>query len=135
VCLFTHVAVGAIAGALSPTPYAAPFLGLASHVVLDIIPHRDIERMRYELILAVLAIAAIALGGALSVKVSLGIAFALIPDVENLLWKVGAIRDDQKIFPGHRTFLPHGMVTGRSTIGLQVAVSVLVIAFLIRRGV
>jgi hypothetical protein len=135
VCLFAHIAAGAIVGALSPTPYAAPFFGLASHVVLDVIPHRDIDRMRYELILAVLAIAAIALGGALSMKVSLGIAFALIPDIENLLWKLGAIRDDQKVFPGHRRFLPHGAVAGKSSIGLQMAVSVAVIAFLIRRGV
>ncbi|MCX5752904.1 MAG: hypothetical protein NTW97_04560 [Candidatus Krumholzibacteria bacterium] len=134
-CLFTHVAFGAIAGALSPTPYAVPLLGLASHVVLDVIPHRDIDRMRYEMILAVLAIAAIALGGALSMKVVLGIAFALIPDVENLLWKLGAIRDDQKVFPGHRKYLPHGMITGRSSIGLQMAVSVAAIAFLIRRGI
>lgn len=134
-CLFTHVAAGAIAGALSPTPYAAPFLGLASHVLLDIIPHRDIDRMRSELLLAALAIAAIALGGALSVKVSLGIAFALIPDIENLLWKLGAIREDQKIYPGHRRFIPHGVVAGKSNLGLQMAGSIVVIAFLIRRGV
>jgi hypothetical protein len=135
VCLFTHVAAGAIAGALSPTIYAAPLLGLASHVVLDIIPHRDIDRMRYETILGVIAIAAIALGGALSGKIALGIAFALVPDVENLLWKLGVIRDDQKIFPGHRRYLPHGMVVGRGSIGLQMVVSATVIAFLIRRGV
>jgi hypothetical protein len=135
VCLFTHVAAGAIAGALSPTLYAAPLFGLASHVVLDIMPHHDIDRMRYELLLAALAIAAIALGGALSLKVSLGIAFALIPDIENLLWKLGLIRDDQKVFPGHRKYIPHGMVLGRSNVGLQMAVSAAVIAILIRRGV
>jgi hypothetical protein len=135
VCLFAHIAAGAIVGALSPTPYAASFFGLASHVVLDIIPHRDIDRMRYELILAAVAIAAIVIGGALTLNVSLGIAFALVPDVENLLWKLGAIRDDQKVFPGHRRFLPHGAVAGRSSIGFQMAVSAAAIAFLIRRGV
>ena len=134
-CLFAHVAAGAIAGALSPTLYAAPLFGLASHVVLDIMPHHDIDRMRYELLLAALAIAAIALGGALGLKVSLGIAFALIPDIENLLWKLGLIRDDQKVFPGHRKYIPHGMVLGRSNVGLQMAVSAAVIAILIRRGV
>lgn len=134
-CLFAHVAAGAIAGALSPTPLAASLLGLASHVALDVVPHRDIDRMRYEILLAALAIAAIALGGALSLNVTLGIAFAIAPDGENLLWKLGRIRDDQKIFPGHRRFLPHGMVTGRGSIVLQVAGSAAVIAFLIRRGV
>ena len=135
VCLFTHVAIGAIAGALSPTPYLAPLFGLASHVALDVIPHRDIEEMRYELLLAAAAIAAIALGGALGLKVSLGIAFALIPDIENLLWKLGIIRDDQKIFPGHRKFIPHGMAVGRSNLLVQLVVSAAAIAVLIRRGV
>lgn len=133
-CLFTHVAAGALAGALSPTPYLAPLFGLASHVALDVIPHRDIDEMRYELLLAAAAIAAIALGGALGSKVALGIAFAIVPDIENLLWKLGAIRDDQKVFPGHRRFIPHGMVVGRSNIVVQLLVSAAAIALLIRRG-
>ena len=134
VCLFTHVAFGAIAGALSPTPYLAPLFGLASHVGLDVLPHRDIDAMRHELALAAAAVAAIAVGGALSVKVALGIAFALVPDIENLLWKLGKIRDDQKIFPGHHRFIPHGMVVGRSSLVAQFAVSAAAIALLIRRS-
>ncbi|MDD4856683.1 MAG: hypothetical protein PHD74_01105 [Candidatus Krumholzibacteria bacterium] len=134
-CLFTHVAFGAIAGAISPTPYLAPFLGLASHIGLDVIPHHDIDRMRTEILLAAAAVAAVAIGGALSLKVALGIAFALIPDIENLLWKLGTIRDDQKIFPGHRRLIPHGMVLGKSNLILQFAASAVAIALLIRRSV
>jgi hypothetical protein len=134
-CLFTHVAAGAIVGALAPTPYLAPFFGLASHVALDVLPHRDIDEMRYELLFAALAVAALAVGGVLSLTVSLGVAFALIPDIENLLWKLGVIRDDQKIFPGHRKLIPHGMVLGRSNLIVQAAASVLAIALLIRRSV
>lgn len=134
-CLFTHVAAGAVMGALSPTPYAVPFLGLGSHVVLDIIPHYDIDKMRYEIFLAVAAIAAIALGGALDGKVALGIAFGLLPDLENLLWKLGKIRDDQKIFPGHRKLIPHGAVTGRGSLAVQSAAAVVAIWFLIGRDV
>lgn len=133
-CLFTHVAAGAIAGALAPTPYLAPVFALGSHVLLDIMPHYDIDNMRYELFLAAVAVAAIAIGHALSLKVILGIAFGLLPDVENLLWKRGLIRDDQKIFPGHRKFIPHGMVMGVANLYLQVAVSAVAITFLIRRG-
>ena len=133
-CLFTHVAAGAVAGALSPTPYVAPLFALGSHILLDIIPHYDIDKMRYELLLAVIAGAAIVVGRALSLKVVLGIAFGLLPDVENLLWKRGLIRDNQKIFPGHGTFLPHGMVAGAANLCLQFAFSVVAIAFLIRRG-
>jgi hypothetical protein len=134
VCLFTHVAIGAIAGALSPTPYLAPLFGLASHVALDVIPHRDIEETGYELLLAAAAITAIALGGALGTKVSLGIACAVIPDIENLLWKLGIIRDDQKVFPGHRRFIPHGIVVGRSNLFVQFVVSAVAIVVLIRRS-
>jgi hypothetical protein len=134
VCLFTHVAVGAVAGALSPTPLVAPLFGLASHVALDVLPHHDLDGIRYELLFAVLAVSALGIGGALGLKVSLGVAFALVPDIENLLWKRGIIRDDQKIFPGHRRFLPHGMVLGRSNLAVQAAASIVAIAFVIRRG-
>ena len=133
-CLFTHVAAGAIAGALAPTPYLAPVFALVSHVLLDIMPHYDIDKMRYELFLASVAIAAIAIGQALSLKVILGIAFGILPDFENLLWKRGLIRDDQKIFPGHRKFIPHGIVVGAANLYLQAAVSAAAITFLIRRG-
>lgn len=133
-CLFTHVAAGAIVGALSPTPYLAPFFGLASHMALDIIPHHDIEQMRYEIPLALAAIAAIVIGGAMSLSVLLAVAFALVPDFENLLWKLGVIRDDQKVFPGHRKFIPHGMEIGKSSVVVQFAAAAVAIAFVIRRG-
>ena len=133
-CLFTHAAAGALAGALAPSPVAAPFFALASHVLLDVIPHYDIARMRFELILGAVAIAVIALAGALDLKTALGISFGLLPDLENLLWKLGVIRDDQKIFPGHRRFLPHGAVLGASNLFVQAAFSAAAVAFLIRRG-
>jgi len=133
-CLFTHVAAGAVVGALSPTLYAVPFLALGSHIALDAIPHLDIDKMRYEILFASAAIAAIAVGGALDSKVLLGIIFGLIPDFENLLWKLGKIRDDQKIFPGHRKLIPHGAVTGGGSLIIQAAASMIAILVLIRRG-
>jgi len=134
VCLFTHVAAGAVAGALSPSPLAAPFAALLSHVVLDVVPHLDLERMRDEFIFAGVAIAVIAAGGALSLKVALGIAFGILPDFENLLWKLGRIRDGQKVFPGHRRLIPHGAVTGAWSLYAQAAVAAGLVTFLIRRG-
>jgi hypothetical protein len=134
VCLFTHAAVGALAGAFSPTTYLAPLAGLASHVVLDVIPHRDIDMMRYELLFAAAAIAVIAVGGGLEPKVFLGIVFALIPDIENLLWKLGAIRDDQKIFPGHGKLIPHGRIVGRGNLLVQLIASAAAVAIVLRRS-
>ena len=133
-CLFTHVAAGALAGALAPNPFLAPVFALGSHVLLDVIPHYDLEKMRHELLLAAVAIAAVAIGGAFSLKVVLGMAFGLLPDFENLLWKLGKIRDDQKIFPGHRRLLPHGMTTGPWSLSVQALFTVCAIAFLSRRG-
>lgn len=133
-CLFTHVAAGALAGAFAPSPILAPVFGLGSHVLLDILPHHDIDRMRYEIALAAVAVAAIVLGGALDLKVALGVAFGLLPDLENLLWKLGAIRDDQKIFPGHRKLIAHGAVLGVSNLYVQAVLSAAAVAFLIRRG-
>jgi hypothetical protein len=133
VCLFTHVAAGAVAGALAPTPFAAPFFALGSHILLDVIPHYDIDRMRYELLLACLAVAIIAVSGALELRVGLGIAFGVVPDLENLLWKLGVIRDDQKVFPGHRRVFKHGAVIGPSNLYVQAVLSVLAIVWLTRR--
>jgi hypothetical protein len=134
VCLFTHVAAGAVAGALSPNPFLAPVFALASHVLLDILPHYDFEKMRHEFLCAGIAIAAVAIGGAFSVKVFLGIAFGMLPDLENLLWKLGVIGENRKMFPGHRTLVPHGLVTGAWNLSVQAAFTVGAVVFLIRRG-
>jgi len=134
VCLFTHATAGAVAGALAPNPFLAALFGLASHVVLDVLPHYDFTKMRHDFLFALVAIAAVALSGAFGVNVFLGMLFGLLPDLENLLWKLGVIRDDQKIFPGHRKLVPHGMVTGAWNLSIQAAFTVCAVVFLIRRG-
>jgi hypothetical protein len=134
-CLFTHVAAGALAGALAPNLYLAPVFGLGSHVALDMIPHHDFERMTLEIMLAAVTIVALTVGGAMSLTVFLGALFGILPDLENLLWKLGRIRDDQKIFPGHVGFLKHGSSAGVSSIYVQVIFSTGILVFLIWRGV
>jgi hypothetical protein len=99
------------------------------------IPHHDFERMSTEIMLAAIAIAALALGGAMNLAVLLGAVFGILPDLENMFWKLGTIRDDQKIFPGHVGFLRHGGPAGISSIYIQAASSVGILAFLIWRGV
>ncbi len=133
-CLFTHVAAGALAGAYAPNLYLAPVFGLGSHIALDMIPHHDFERMTVEIVLAVIAIGALFAAGAMAPTVIAGVLFGILPDLENLLWKKGRIRDDQKIFPGHVGVLKHGGPAGISSIYLQAAFAVLVIAFLFWRG-
>jgi len=132
--LFTHVAAGALAGAYAPNFFLAPVFGLGSHVVLDMIPHHDFEKMAVEIILAIVAIGVLAAGGAMSPAVIMGVLFGILPDLENLLWKLGRIRDEQKIFPGHVGILRHGAPAGVSSIYLQTVFTALVLLFLVWRG-
>jgi hypothetical protein len=130
-CLFTHVAAGAIAGAYAPNLFLAPVFGLGSHIALDMIPHHDFENMAVEIILAVVAIGILLIGGAVGSAVLLGIIFGILPDLENLLWKLGIIRDEQKIFPGHVGILRHGVETGVASIYLQAVLTIAAVLVLI----
>ena len=133
-CLFTHVAAGALAGAYAPNLYLAPVFGLGSHIILDMIPHHDFEKMRVEIVLAVVVIGLLAAAGALGTAVTLGLLFGILPDLENLFWKLGKIRDDQKIFPGHVGLLKHGAPAGIGSIYLQAAFTALVLLFFVWRS-
>lgn len=132
-CLFTHIAAGALAGAVAPNVYVAPFFGLGSHILLDVLPHYDFDSMKVEFALAAAVIAALAIGGTVTTAVFLGVVFAMLPDFENLLWKLGRITDEQKIFPGHVGFIPHGGVAGFGNLVLQFIGSTIVVVYLIRR--
>lgn len=134
-CVFTHFAAGALAGSLVPVAAVAPFIGLGSHLLLDVLPHRDFENYRIEIVLWLAAMAALLAGGGMTLAILLGGLAAVLPDLENLLWKLGLIRDGQKIFPGHRPgLIRHGREAGAGSLVLQVVFSVAVIAYLIGRG-
>ncbi len=133
-CLFTHVAAGALAGAYAPNLYLAPVFGLGSHVVLDMIPHHDFEKMTVEIILALIVIGVLTATGAMVPTVIMGVIFGILPDFENLLWKLGKIRDEQKIFPGHVGVLKHGAPAGISSIYLQGIFTLLILLFFLWRG-
>ncbi|MBN1164206.1 MAG: hypothetical protein JXB45_06485 [Candidatus Krumholzibacteriota bacterium] len=131
-CVFTHFAAGALLGAFSPHVALAPVVGLGSHIVLDVIPHRDFENMKVEIGLGILALAVLLAGGVYSWAVILGGLAAVLPDLENLLWKLGKIRENQKIFPGHVGFIPHGKPAGKINLILQFILSAAALIFLIR---
>lgn len=131
-CLFTHIAAGALAGSVSPNPYVAPLFGLGSHFLLDILPHYDFESMKMEIFFALAAFAILIAGGATSAAVMLGAIFAIVPDFENLLWRIGKLRHEQKIFPGHNWLVAHGRVAGRVNLALQLILSAAALAYLVR---
>ena len=100
-CVFTHFAAGALLGSFSPHLALAPILGLGSHIALDLVPHRDFQSMKLEILLGLAALCLLLATGVHSLAVILGGLAAVLPDLENLLWKTGKIREDQKRFPGH----------------------------------
>ncbi len=124
-----------MAGALSPSPFLAPVFGLGSHVLLDVIPHYDFENLKIEFLFTGLILAALFVSGAYNTAILLGVGFAVLPDLENLLWKLGWIRDEQKIFPGHRIIVRHGRVTGRLNLLFQFMIAALCMIFLAGRSV
>jgi hypothetical protein len=131
VCIFTHIAAGAFVGALAPTPAYAPVFGLGSHIALDLLPHYDFERMWVEILFGGVVVAVLLVGGARGLAMWLGAVFAVLPDLENLLWKLGVISNDQKVFPGHVGMVPHGREAGILNLLGQFGVSAFIVIYLL----
>ncbi len=120
-------------GAFAPHPALVPVFGLGSHIVLDMIPHFDFENMKVEIILGFAALAVLLASGVYGYAIITGGVVAAVPDLENLLVKLGKIRKDQKLFPTHSGLLPHGKKSGYFNLGLQFVFSILILGFLIWR--
>jgi hypothetical protein len=136
-CSVAHVAIGALIGAGVNNYFAAFALGLASHIPLDAIPHFDFRNFRADAAVSVgLVVVAAVLGGVSPVLV--GALGAVLPDFENLLWKLGIIGENRKIFPTHSGLIEHGRAGGGG-VGWEVAISAfsaagVVLAVLARGG-
>ncbi len=122
----THALVGALVGTLVRRPGAALIAGVASHAVLDVIPHRDdLEGPTLILdgcgALAVLA-CTLLLGRAGATDGVLG---GVLPDLENIpdiIQGPQRAGNGRKVFPSH--WWEHGSVTGRHGNRIQACVAV-----------
>lgn len=123
-CLFTHFAAGALAGGLSGNPAVGLVAGLASHAVLDAIPHYDHPDWRLELAGGLLSLVLLLLLPFASLAAVLGGLGGMLPDLENLFQKLGKMRRDQFIFPSHTGLIPHGRPLGPRSLVWQVAIFV-----------
>jgi hypothetical protein len=141
-CSVTHVAVGALIGSFFSgdlNGYLAAFgLGLVSHIPLDIIPHFDFKDFRFDVVVSLGLIAAVFLLGGFS-PMLFGAIGSVLPDVENLLWKIGLLEEKGKIFPTHSGLVKHGRTKGTGGIRSEIAVSafsaaIVALAVLIRGG-
>jgi hypothetical protein len=100
-----HVATGAAAGTLLRSPGRAAVAGPLLHAALDVIPHEDIDSVRFELASGLTLIALLASArGPLDAAV-VGAITSSAPDLEHVLPlpRPGG----RKLFPTHRSQGPH----------------------------
>jgi len=123
-CIFTHFAAGALAGGLTGNVYLGAVAGLASHAVLDVIPHYDHPDWRLEMGGGVASLLLLLMMPFVSWPAVVGGIFGMVPDLENLLQKLGKMRRDQFIYPTHTGLLPHGRALGPRSIVWQFVIFV-----------
>jgi hypothetical protein len=130
VIVAVHVAAGGLAGALVGSRLAAVPVGLALHVVGDVIPHQDFRSRRFELGSGVVGVVALALRHGLGDSVTVGALASSLPDLEHVLPlpRPGG----RKLFPSHRWSPLHR--SGGVPAGLQLAVSLAILVALLTRG-
>jgi hypothetical protein len=106
------MAVGGALGSLVDGRAAPLAIGLGSHIVLDVIPHYEFEKMWIEVVVVTGVLGALLVLGHGNSAVFWGALGGVLPDIENLLWKQGVLPGRWKVFPGHnrrlRRFVPHG---------------------------
>ncbi len=139
--VITHLAVGAAAGSFTDNAAGAALLGMLSHVPLDVLPHYEFDKMWLEVAAVSAVFAAMLVAGMGRTGIFWGAVGAVAPDIENLLWKVGILPRERKVFPGHSPRLsrvfPHGRSLGPRHVLTQVAIvcaSVAVVLLSMRAG-
>ncbi len=121
-CLFTHFAAGALAGGMTGNVWYGAAAGLASHAVLDAIPHYDHPDWRLELAAGVFSLILLLLMPFATWAAVVGGIFGMVPDIENLFQKLGKMRREQFIFPSHTGLIPHGRALGPRSLVWQLAI-------------
>ena len=95
-----HAAVGAMLGAGLKNPLAAIVSGASSHLLCDLVPHKDYD-IKIEAPLALAMFTYIGCRFGLRSPQFWGAVGAVLPDAENALALLGVIREDQTLFPTH----------------------------------
>lgn len=121
-----HALTGAALAPLCRTRWQAALAGAASHMVLDMLPHRDLDMGKEAALLAgALALTAAARGT--GSKEFAGAIGAALPDLENLIARVANLPEDRMLLPTHRG--RHGREArdfrGQGLLALAGAVSLL----------
>lgn len=104
-------------------PGAGFLIGLASHVVLDVIPHEEFFGLKGELISSfLLSLVMLLLARDHVIGAFFGILGALLPDLEIALWQAGKLKKSQLLFPTHGSPLSQRESSSKVIKALQVLV-------------
>ncbi len=118
----SHAAAGAIVGSFVGVPALAFAAGIASHALLDVVPHYDLHDWRIDVALTVgVSVALIWLSGG-EAATTWGLIGGALPDLENLFYKLGVLPGSKRVFPTHDGFLPHGRALGLPHAAWQLAI-------------
>lgn len=124
--VITHLAVGAAVGTLTDGRGIAFLLGLASHIPLDILPHYEFEKLWVEIAAVAVVLGTMLALGMGGTGIFWGAAGAIVPDLENLLWRLRIMPGERKVFPGHAPrfskIFPHGRTLGPRHALTQIAI-------------
>jgi hypothetical protein len=123
-CSVAHVAVGALIGSFFNSSLAALGVGFVSHIPLDAVPHFDFKDFRLDAIESVALLVAVLVVGGLT-PMLFGAIGSVLPDIENLFWKIGLIDEKRKIFPTHSGLLKHGRAQGEGGVRSEIAMTAL----------
>lgn len=100
-----HAAVGAMLGAGIKNPASAVAGGAASHLLCDLVPHKDYD-IKIEAPLALAMFAYIGWRFGLKSPQFWGAVGAVLPDAENALALLHIIPEDKTLFPTHNKSAP-----------------------------
>jgi hypothetical protein len=134
VMVAVHMSAGALAGLATRTPAAALALGLASHAVLDALPHDDVLSARTEGFVAGALFALIAYRTRADPRALAGGVGGAIPDLEHVMRLPGA--GGRVVFPSHAFPRLHASlpVPFRARTATQVAAAAAMVAAMGRRS-
>ncbi len=120
-----HALLGATLSRLCPGPKQAFLLGLGSHFVADMIPHRDLDVLREGILLAGV-MTALGYTQGVNSREFAGAVGAILPDAESAVAALTDLEDGKLILPNHS--LLHGREV--NSIRGQVLVGVACMAIL-----
>jgi hypothetical protein len=129
----THFSVGLMLGQAVGNSYAACALGLASHVVLDVIPHSDYSKIIFGVsdLAAVAAVACVSIRAGAGAPALIGGLAAILPDLEVAVVHLRMARDrasckHRLFFPSHSGLVRHGRLSLPWGVITQIATVVVV---------